>query len=57
MMKLYYALPEKSSPDLVSFLGSLDTKLREKLLKQFYLLMTHPLPGEPTRHRAVQQAV
>ena len=47
MMKLYYALPESSALDLISFFATLDTKLQSKLLKQFCLLMTHPLPGEP----------
>ena len=46
-MKLYYALPETGAPDLVSFLDQLDAKLRVKLLSQFYLLTTRPLPGEP----------
>jgi len=47
MLKLYYAMPERKPPDLVSFMGALDSKLRSKLLSQFYVLLTQPLPGEP----------
>ena len=56
MCKLYYALPESGPQDLVSFFGLLDSKLRVKLLKQFYLLMTHPLPVEPTvKHFTIER--
>lgn len=56
MLKLYYALPGRGPPDLVSFMESLDSKLRSKLLKQFYVLMTQPLPTEPTvKHFTIEK--
>jgi len=56
MLKLYYALSGRGPPDLVSFMESLDSKLRSKLLKQFYVLMTQPLPTEPTvKHFTIEK--
>ena len=55
-MKLYYALSERGPPDLVSFLKTLDWKLQQKILSQFYVLMTQPLPTEPTvKHLAIEK--
>ena len=56
MTRLYYALPESGYPDLVAFLGSLEPKLRLKLLNQFYLLITQPLPNEPiVKHFTIEK--
>ena len=56
MTKLYYAIPESGPPNLVAFMESLDSKLRMKLLKQYYLLMTHALPEEPTvKHFSIER--
>jgi len=55
-MKLYYAPTERNPPDLVAFMGTLDPKLRSKLLSQFYMLMTQPLPGEPAvKHFGIEK--
>jgi len=56
MVKLCYAHADHGPPDLVAFLDSLESKLRIKLIHQFYLLMTQPLPGEPTvKHFSIEK--
>lgn len=56
MTKLFYAQPENGAPDLVSFIEALDEKLLMKLLSQFYMLMTQPVPGEPTvKHFTIEK--
>ena len=47
-MKLYYAIPGNGPPDLAAFFDLLEPKMRLKLLNQFALLLTPPLPKEPT---------
>jgi len=55
-MKLYYSPSGNAPPDLASFLDSLEPKLRQKLLRQFYMLMTQPLPREPTvKHFSIEK--
>jgi len=55
-MKLYYASSGSGPPDLIAFLDSLEPKLRQKLLRQFHLLMIHPLPREPTvKHFTIEK--
>jgi len=56
MKKLYYAISKSRSPDTVSFFYAQDHKLRQKLLHQFYLLMSEPLPNEPTvKHFTIEK--
>jgi len=55
-MKLYYASAESGTPDLAEFLGTLEPKLRIKLIHQFHQLMTQPLPVEPTvKHFSIER--
>jgi hypothetical protein len=46
-MALYFAAPREGTPPLMDFLGSLDGKLRRKLLLQFGLLPELIVRGEP----------
>lgn len=46
-MKVYYAAPAASPSPFLKFLGTLDHKLRRKLMTQLILLITTPNLGEP----------
>jgi phage-related protein len=45
-MALFFAAPKERVPPLLRFLGTLDGKLRRKLITQFCLLETFPTLGE-----------
>ena len=46
-MKLYYMVSDSGPPLLLSFLDSLDSKSRMKLIRLFQILLNSPLPCEP----------